>query len=120
MTFANLGLYAGANSTFNFAVDGDDSTADTKPSTFIHASNAALSGTPQDGADDFFNYYNGIAGDPSISFGGQLYSDAESFWDKPSDINVRVSATDIPVPATLLLMGLGALAVRVGLQRAKR
>lgn len=120
VTFNNLGIYAGANTQFNFAVDGDDSTADEKPTTFLHASNAALSGTPQDGADNLFNYYFGTAGDSSINFGGQLDSDQAGFWDKSSDINVRVSATDIPAPATLLLMGLGALAGRIGMQRAKR
>jgi hypothetical protein len=70
----------------------------------LHASNAALSGLPQQGADDLFREisYTGSTIDhfgtwdsaPVLGGGG---------WDKSSDINVQIFAT--PEPSAYILLG---------------
>ena len=59
-------------------------------SGYLHASNAALSGSPQDGADDTMQV---LAPDGSV-YSWQVMGDR---WDKNSDANVQVFATNKPV-----------------------
>ena len=71
-------------------------------------SNAALSGSQQDGANDFWKwFYQG-------TFGGDF--GAGDGWNKGSDINVRIAANPVPEPATMLLLGAGLLGL-VGLRK---
>jgi hypothetical protein len=77
---------------------------------FNHASNAALSGTPQDGADDQYRWFSGADGASSLSFGGFFDSDGNG-WDKSSDINVQVFASQVPEPWSLALLGAGLLGI---------
>jgi hypothetical protein len=84
---------------------------------FIHASNAALSGSPQQGADDVIQQLHIINGsvvgvDPWISTSGGA-------WDKTSDANVQVFGTQVPEPATMLLLGLGLVGI-AGIRRKMR
>lgn len=80
---------------------------------FASASNAALSGSPQDGADNtvlWLNYDGSIT--PWDSNG--------SGWDKSSDINVQVFGDPTPEPATFFLFGGGLVGLLAYLRRAKK
>ena len=118
--FEDLGVYDPGE--LLFAVGGSPAYDETEdaPIVFAHASNAALSGTPQEGADDRYRWFGGTGADASISVGDFL--DSEGFgWDKSSDINVQVFASQVPEPMTLALAGTGF--VMVGgrrLQAARR
>jgi hypothetical protein len=60
---------------------------------FNHGSNAALSGTRQDGADGLMLIFDGAG-----RAGGTLRADDKD-WDKASDINVQVFAHRVAGPA---------------------
>jgi hypothetical protein len=108
--FFNLGLFG--SGSYLFALGGAGELI-----TFNHASNAALSGTPQDGSDDRYRWFAGNALDSSISAGGFIDSDGNG-WDKSSDINIQVRATQVPEPSILGLMGLGLLGLLLAHRRA--
>jgi hypothetical protein len=59
---------------------------------FNHGSNAALSGTPQDGADGVMLIFDGAG-----RADGTLRAENKD-WDKPSDINVQVFAHRVGAP----------------------
>jgi len=111
--FSNLGLFAAGN--FYFGVNGVARFDNLN--WFNHASNAALSGTPQDGSDGLYNYYFGSAPDAFITFGGSFDNPTDGGWDKGSDINIQVFATEVraqvPLPPTILLFiaGLAGLLI---------
>ena len=103
--FLDLGYFAQGD--YQFAAGGIGGGI---PNWFNHASNAALSGTPQDQADDLYRWFSGNAGMESITF-GNFFNSQGNGWDKSSDINIQVwgevAYTRIPEPTTLALMGLG-------------
>ena len=71
---------------------------------FAHASNAALSGSPQDGADGSMLWgevVSGVFNQTSV----QSWTSLNNGWDKASDVNVQAFGT-VPEPATLALFGL--------------
>lgn len=93
--------------TYDFFLDGTGNGNYVVP--FVHASNAALSGPPQDGANGLMFYANVLGGtfDP-LSVGTWNSSDPGWGWDKPSDVNVQAfGTTTVPEPPTLALFGLG-------------
>jgi hypothetical protein len=69
---------------------------------FLHASNAALSGSPQEGADNLFLWLTLNSGTPSSVTSWDSFP---NYWDKSSDANVQIYGT--PLPGTLLLLGSG-------------
>ena len=102
--FTGLNIVAAAGATISFGVDG---VSPGSPYFFNHASNAALSGSPQDGADNAMSYYfhDGLG----ATYDGVFDSNGNG-WDKSSDINVRVFGTAaVPEPATwgLMIAGFG-------------
>lgn len=99
--FNNLGVFNPGELMF-----GVDATGTDKNYWFNHASNAALSGSPQDGADNRMRFYTGAALDTSITF-DEFWDSSGYGWDKSSDHNIQVFATAVPEPATLLLLGIG-------------
>ncbi|XQW84213.1 PEP-CTERM sorting domain-containing protein [Thalassotalea piscium] len=76
---------------------------------FNLASNAALSGSPQEGADDLVHAwengsYLGSWDTNSSSLAGTAYNGG---WDKSSDINVQLhGSVDVPEPSTLAIFAL--------------
>lgn len=97
----DVDIDATGGTKFNFVLKAPNIGDDL---TYLHASNADLSGSTQDGADDLSGYA-GMLEAP----GPYLYSwdSLGNGWDKSSDINVQVYA--VPLPATILLgfLGLG-------------
>lgn len=120
----NLDLAAGQ--TFDFFVDGPWISRSTYfVNTSLHASNAALSGSTQQGADDAFQWLhvNGATQTVESWYSGTGAGTAgfSAGWDKNSDANVQVFGAAVPLPAAFvpglaLLAGLGV----VGKIRSRR
>ena len=104
----SVNIALGAGQTYDFFLDGTGNPTYTVP--FVHASNAALSGSPQDGADNAMLYGEVVSGSFNQASVGS-WSSLGDGWDKASDVNVQVFGS-VPEPATyaLLLPGLGLLA----------
>jgi hypothetical protein len=100
--FTSLNIVATGGTTMSFGVEGTGTGA----FWFSHASNATLSGSPQDSADNVMQEYSWSgSGDPT--YVGSFNSNGDG-WDKSSDINVQVFA-DVPEPISLALLGVGLL-----------
>ncbi len=74
--------------------------------SFLHASNAGLSGSTQDGSDGTYLFLDvngsGTTVEPPED------SATDTTWDKSSDINVQVLGSSVPDTGnTLLMLGLG-------------
>jgi hypothetical protein len=109
-----------AYQTYDFFLDGSGSEPGIVV-PFVHASNAALSGSPQQGADNLMLYaevQNGIVDPTSVStWTSDTHVAGGMGWDKPSDVNVQVFGTAVPEPSTyiagvLLLLPFGVSTVR--------
>lgn len=88
--FTNLNIAVKGGSKTRFAVWGMGRPIAGREGKshmwFTHGSNAALSGTRQDGADGVMLTFDGAG-----RFDGTLRAETKD-WDKPSDINVQVFA----------------------------
>lgn len=99
----NITLAAGQ--TYDFFLSG---TGGTYAAPFSHASNAELSGSPQEGADGLMLYANVVGGAvDQASVGAWNSADPGWGWDKPSDLNVQVFGNAVPEPVSLALFGIG-------------
>ena len=106
---------------YDFFLDGSGS-GDGTYVPFVHASNKALSVSPQDGADGTMLIAEVINGSIPDGYVGSWTSDANVLggqgWDKASDVNVDVYGTPVPEPTTmiagaLLLLPFGASTLRI-------
>ena len=101
--FNNLGVFNPG--PLVFAVDG---VGPNDAYWFNHASNAALSGSTQQGSNNEMLWFTGNAADTSVTLGGTWDSNGYG-WDKSSDHNIQVFATAIPEPGTWILILSGIL-----------
>jgi hypothetical protein len=90
--FTNLNLTVDGGTTYYFAVDGI-----TSYYWFNHASNAALSGSPQQGADNkYVSWSKADLNTPQVcDSNGPISGFCNGGWDKSSDINVQVFASQV-------------------------
>ncbi|QYU66792.1 hypothetical protein J4558_17730 [Leptolyngbya sp. 15MV] len=100
--FTNLGIEVAPGDQVQFFPFG--ATIDPSRAWFNHASNAALSGTAQQGADNLFRFL-----DLSDFTNTGTVDSFGNGWDKSSDINVQVFATAVPTPGTAAVLALGGL-----------
>jgi hypothetical protein len=121
----NLNLTAGQ--TFDFFVNSPwTASGSAYVNTFLHASNAGLSGSPQDGADGQFLWLhvNGASQNVETWFSGTGAGTAGfgAGWDKNSDANVQVLGTAAPLPSSAWagLALLGCIGLASGTKRLRR
>lgn len=112
----DVNLLLAPGQIYNFFLDGSGNENDIYV-PFVHASNAALSGSPQQGADDLMLYANVINGVLDSSTIG-TWSSQGFGWDKASDVNVQVFGHAVPDAGTTLTL-LGYAVVGLGLLRRK-
>lgn len=111
LTFDALNWNVTGNTLYNFAVDAIVTNSNY---TFtLHASNSFYSGNVQEGADAYIMYFrqNGadFVFDSFCDTGNQIDCGGHTL---PTDINVLLGdSTAIPEPSTIVLTGLGALAL---------
>jgi hypothetical protein len=101
--------------TYNFFFDGTGNNQFVVP--FVHASNAARSGSPQQGADDSMLAAN-VVGGSLISV--ETWTSLGNGWDKASDVNVQVFGTPVPEPSTYLAGVLLLLPFGINMMRGMR
>jgi hypothetical protein len=120
ITFSNLNLVVPATADIGFAVNA---VPNGNNIFFIHASNAPLSGTPQIGADGFFENYCTDTPTPvgatTASYCALIDSNGNG-WDKSNDINVLVTGSAVPEPATFGLIGAGLAGIVLLRKRVKQ
>jgi len=114
--FSGLNLALGAG-TYAFGIGGlVSSTCAVCNTPFVHASNAALSGSPQMGADDLIYGFNSLGALDVAN--GYPFNSFNNGWDKSSDINVQVFA---PEPSSVALIAVALLSLLgLGLMRRRR
>jgi len=125
----NISLNGGV--TYQYFLDGPATASGTDfMGARLHASNAALSGSPQAGADNIFLFLgnDGTVYTWDTLTSGGTYCPGCSAWNKTSDANVQVFAlapqvapVPAPAPATsgLALAGLALLLASVGFFMAR-
>ena len=118
--------------TYQFFLDGPWKLWDsTDPSSgyvnaFLHSSNAALSGSTQQGADGQllwlgFGVYAGQVATWDSSIGNPAMGPTGGpGWDKSSDANVQVYGAPVPIPGALWLLGSGLVGLAGLRRRSKR
>lgn len=110
--FTGLHISASSGQEFEFAVNGVANAYGAGYfAWFNHASNAALSGSPQDGSDNFFQAYG---------TDGTNYGDIDSNgngWDKSSDLNIQVYAQAVPEPNEFGFLAIAGLGMLTSLKR---
>ena len=102
--------------TYDFFLDGTGNTAldplgNALVVPYLHGSNAALSGSPQEGSDGMI--LSGDVVNGSLDVASITSYNSSQFWDKAFDFNVQVFGTVPDAGSTLLLLGsaLGGLAM---------
>jgi hypothetical protein len=107
LDFNNLNLDFAPGTTVQFGMYTDNDYA------YSHASNAALSGSPQEQADGLFSRF--VLDSPTTAHFLETVDSSVVGWNKSTDINVQVFASPVPEPTTmaLLLLPFGAIILRV-------
>lgn len=100
--FTNLNWTVQGGTLYAFFVGATPGAAYFGDGPFLSASNAALSGSPQQGADNLMWYLGQDASTGAINDIGQWDSNGGG-WDKSSDVNVELFAT--PEPSSILFLG---------------
>jgi len=107
----NVNIALNGGQTYQFFLDGPAIvySGGGYRNDFLHASNAALSGSTQQGADNTFLWLSpGGTAETWFSGTGGGTTGWGPGWDKNTDGNVQVlGTTTVPEPATLALLGLG-------------
>jgi hypothetical protein len=103
-----------AGETFEYFFDGESSLYAGAP--MLHASNAARSGSAQEGANDLMLEARVLGGSLVSSSIVSWTSNDPASWDKASDFNVLVIGSAVSAPATLAL-ALAALGLMAALRR---
>lgn len=108
----SVNITLGAGQQFTYFLDG---TGGNYVVPFMSASNAALSGSPQDDADDMIWEAQLVGGSFQTM---DSFSTLGNGWDKGSDFNVQVfgTAAAIPEPGSIALVSIALL----GLAAARR
>lgn len=90
--FTNLNQTVQGGTTYYVGIDGTSSSY----LWFNHASNAALSGSPQQGADDkYVTWSKSDLSTPTFCDSNGAISGCNGGWDKSSDINLQVFAHQV-------------------------
>ena len=108
-----------ANETYDFFVDQPfvSGGGGNYYNAFLHASNASLSGSPQQGANGQFLWLNVDNTSQTVetwySGTGEGTAGMPAGWNKNSDANVQVYGTAVPEPSSILLLGFGLFGLAV-------
>jgi hypothetical protein len=107
VTFNNLNWNVVGGTTYTFFVAGTPGTVGNGGvSPTLAASNAALSGNLQQGADGLMWEAGKNPSGANFTAMDQ-WNSQDGAWDKSSDINVLISGTQTPEPSTLILFAAG-------------
>jgi hypothetical protein len=89
---------------------------------YIHSSNAALSGSNQQGADDTMLWaWTGTGTGFVAADDIGTWTSLGNGWDKASDANIQVYGAPVPEPGTIALLGLGMTGLAIyGKRRQKK
>ena len=101
ITFSGLNWSVPGGVLYDFGIGA---TPGTQSSLYLHGSNAALSGSTQDGADGLYLGFTG----PPYTLAYVIDSNGNG-WDKSSDINVEIAVPETATTFGLLAIGAGAL-----------
>ena len=89
------------STTYQFFLDGPVTNA---AYPFLHSSNAALSGSTQQGADNTLLLATIANGSVTKV---EQWTSLGNGWDKTSDANIQVNGSTVPIPAAVWLLGSG-------------
>jgi hypothetical protein len=116
--FDNLGLHYASNTLVQFGIDLEGGLG-----TVAHASNAALSGLPQAGADGQYRQFklsDSIPGTADFTGFACTGQDAGCVGGAfRSDVNVQVFGNRVPEPASWALSGMALLALAATRRRSR-